>query len=103
MYKLTVFVPRSHLEKVRKAVCDAGAGHIGNYSDCTFYSEGTGTFKPNKGTRPFIGKVDKISRVKEVKLETVVQNNALNKVIKAMKTAHPYEEIAFDIIKLEKI
>jgi len=101
-YKFVVFVPPSHIEKVRKALCRAGAGKIGkDYDNCTFYSYGTGTFRPLTGAKPFIGKVGKIEKVREAKLETIVAKKDLKKVIAAMKKSHPYEEPAFDIYPLK--
>jgi hypothetical protein len=99
-YKLIVFVPKSHLDKVRKAISKAGAGKIGNYDYCTFVSEGIGTYRPLKGARPYKGKVNKIETVKEYRLEAVVPKKLLKKVIAAMKSAHPYEEPAYDVFSL---
>lgn len=100
-YKLVVFVPQSHLENVRIAICKAGAGQIGNYDNCTFMSSGIGTFKPLKGARPFKGQKGKLERVGEARLETIVPAKKIKKVISAMKKAHPYEEPAYDVFKLE--
>jgi len=100
MYKLVVFIPESHLEKVRGAICQAGAGKLGNYDYCTFTSKGTGTFRPLKGAKPYIGKIGKLKKVQEIRLETIVQKKDLRKVIAAMKKAHPYEEPAYDIYPL---
>lgn len=98
LFKLVVFVPRSHLEKVRKAVCAAGAGKIGRkYDNCTFYTFGTGTFRPLKGAKPYLGKHGKLENVSEARLETIVPKKDIKKVIAAMKKAHPYEEPAYDI------
>lgn len=99
--KLVVFVPRSHLEKVRKAMCDAGAGKIGKkYDNCTFYTSGTGTFRPLARAKPYVGKRGKMERVYEVRLETIVAKKDLKKILAAMKEAHPYEEPAYDIYPL---
>ena len=99
--KLVIFVPRTHLEKVRKAVCEAGAGKIGNkYDGCTFTTEGIGTFRPLKGARPFSGRAGKPAKVKEARLETIVAKKDLKKVIAAMLAIHPYEEPAYDVIPL---
>src|SRR5699024_2895633 len=68
LFKLTVFVPLSHVENVRNALSEAGAGHIGNYSHCTFQSKGNGTFMPLEGTNPFIGSTDKLEIVDEMKI-----------------------------------
>jgi len=107
--KLAVFVPKTHIEKVREAICEAGpqhltgwgkAGHIGNYSHCTFNIEGIGTFKPLCGADPYIGKKGKLEKVAEVRLETIVPKQILDEVIKAMLQAHPYEEVAYDVYPL---
>jgi len=101
LFKLVVFVPLSHLEKVRNAVCSAGAGKIGKkYDNCTFYALGTGTFRPRKNAKPFIGKKGGLVKVKEARLETIAAKKDLKKVIAAMKSAHPYEEPAFDVYPL---
>jgi len=102
MYKLVLFVPEKALEKVRKAICSAGAGKIGGkYDNCTFFMKGIGTFRPLKGARPNIGKVGKLEKVKEYRLETIVPGKILKKVIVAMKRAHPYEEPAYDVYPLK--
>lgn len=101
LYKIAVFVPTSHSVKVGDALSEHGAGHIGNYSHCTFQSEGHGTFKPLAGTNPFIGSQEQLEKVAEVKIETIVQENKLANVIRAMIEAHPYEEVAYDIYPLE--
>lgn len=96
-YKLVVFVPLGYEKKVAKAISIAGAGHIGNYSHCTFRTGGIGTFKPLRGTNPFIGKQGQLEEVKEVRLETIVPEEKLEEVIKALMGSHPYEEIAYDV------
>lgn len=100
LYKLVVYVPRTHSEEVRKALCDSGAGHIGNYSDCTFRVEGVGTFKPLEGTNPFIGKTGKVEKVEEHRLETVVPQTLLDNVLRVLFCVHPYEEVAYDLYRL---
>ncbi|MCD5405331.1 MAG: Nif3-like dinuclear metal center hexameric protein [Desulfotomaculum sp.] len=100
-YKLVVFVPKGYQDTVRNAVCTAGAGWIGNYSDCTFQLEGLGTFCPKEGTKPFIGKQGQIERVNEVRLETIVPEDKLSLVVKKMIGAHPYEEVAYDMYPLK--
>ncbi|MCX8001468.1 MAG: Nif3-like dinuclear metal center hexameric protein [Anoxybacillus mongoliensis] len=101
MKKLVVYVPHTHADAVRKAIGDAGAGHIGNYSHCTFNSEGIGTFLPEEGANPFIGQQGKLETVEEVRIETIVPARLQRKVIQAMLQAHPYEEVAYDIYPLE--
>lgn len=100
LYKLVVYVPKDYSEMLRESMADEGAGCIGNYSDCSFSFEGIGTFRPLDGTNPFIGQKGQLERVEEVRLETIVPEVILNKVIKAMLKAHPYEEVAYDVIPL---
>jgi dinuclear metal center YbgI/SA1388 family protein len=99
--KLVVFVPESHRDAVFEAISQAGAGWIGNYSHCSFQLEGTGTFMPREGTNPFIGQEGRIEQVKEVRMETVLPASRQSAVIAAMKAAHPYEEVAYDIYPLD--
>jgi dinuclear metal center YbgI/SA1388 family protein len=99
-YKLVVFVPVESLAEVSNAVFAAGAGAIGNYSHCGFGAEGTGTFLPLEDAKPAIGKKGKLEKVPEIRFETIVPAEKLDKVVAAMKKAHPYETPAFDIIKL---
>jgi len=101
VYKLVVFVPRESAEKVRDAISRAGAGFIGNYSDCTFSVEGTGTFRPLEGTNPYIGETNKLEFVTEYRMETIVPEGILNNVVKSMIEAHPYEEVAYDVYPLK--
>lgn len=101
LYKLTVFVPVSHAEDVRNALSEGGAGHIGNYSHCTFQMKGKGTFKPLEGTNPYIGEKGQLEFVDEYKIESIVPEQNLSTAVKAMVKAHPYEEVAYDIYRLE--
>lgn len=101
LFKLAVFVPVSDAHKVRNAISDAGAGAIGNYIDCTFSTSGTGTFTPLEGTNPYIGTKGVLESVDEVKIETIVQESILKRVISSMLMAHPYEEAAYDIYPIE--
>jgi dinuclear metal center YbgI/SA1388 family protein len=98
--KLVVFVPQDHAGEVMNALAEAGAGHIGQYSHCTFQALGKGTFKPLTGAKPYIGKVDEIEEVDEVRLETIIPRSLRAKVVKAMLAAHPYEEVAYDLYPL---
>jgi len=99
-YKLVVFVPVDALKQVTNAVFEAGAGAIGNYRDCGFHTDGTGTFLPMAGARPAIGKPGKTETVHETRFETIVPADKLDAVVAAMKAAHPYEVPAFDILRL---
>lgn len=99
--KLVVFVPAEHTNLVREALGRAGAGWIGNYSDCTFQLRGTGTFRPREGTNPYIGSQEQLETVEEVRLETIVRASEVDGVLRAMMTAHPYEEVAYDLYPLQ--
>jgi len=99
--KLVVFVPPRNVEDVAAAICGAGAGSIGKYSNCTFRSEGTGTFLPSEAARPHIGRPGVLERVPEVRLESIMPEHRTAAVVQAMLAAHPYEEPAFDIHPLE--
>lgn len=101
LMKLSVFVPKEDAEKVRKALGDAGAGHIGNYSHCSFSSEGTGRFLPGEGTDPYIGQQGKLEEVQEVKVESIYPSKLEKKVLSVLFKSHPYEEVAYDIMLLE--
>ena len=95
--KIVVYAPVTHTEEIKSAMFAAGAGCIGNYSDCAFFSEGKGSFRPLEGTNPYIGSQDKYEIVPEASIETICPQNLTGKVISAMLAAHPYEEAAYDI------
>jgi hypothetical protein len=98
--KLVVFVPADALEEVRDALFAAGAGRIGDYERCSWYAEGTGTFRPLAGAEPTIGTIGKEERVPELRLETVFPAELQDEVVAALRHAHPYEEPAFDVYAL---
>lgn len=98
--KLVVYVPLGHEVEVRDAILDAGAGCIGAYDHVSFSSQGVGTFRGNQGTQPFIGTPGTIESTKEVRLETIVPGSRINKAVSRMLKAHPYEEVAYDLIPL---
>lgn len=101
--KIVVFVPETHTDVVRKAMGDAGAGIIGNYSHCTFSSKGIGRYRPEQGANPHIGEIGKFEEVVEERIETVCSRDKLEEVIKAIKEVHPYDEVAMDVYPLENI
>jgi dinuclear metal center YbgI/SA1388 family protein len=101
--KLVTFVPQDHLQKVRESIFYAGAGHIGNYDQCSFSSSGKGTFRGLEGTNPFIGEQGKLSEEAEIKMETIFPAHNQNKIISALLKAHPYEEVAYDIYSLDNL
>ncbi len=100
LLKLVTFVPLSHVDEVRSALGRAGAGWIGNYSECAFQVQGEGTFRPLEGANPFIGKLGELEYVDEVRLETILPAELAERVVKAMLAAHPYEEVAYDLYPL---
>lgn len=99
--KLVSFVPATHLGQVETAVFAAGAGRIGNYDSCSFGQEGTGTFRGNEHSNPFLGKAGSLSREKEIRVEFLFEVHLERKVIKALLNNHPYEEPAFDVYSLD--
>ncbi len=100
--KIVVFVPESHVDAVREAMAEAGAGKIGNYTGCSFSSKGVGRFLPQVGAHPAIGEVGKVEAVEEERIEAVCAREVLDEVIKAIKVVHPYEEVAMDVYPLEE-
>ena len=98
--KLVVFVPREALDGVREALFAAGAGRIGNYEHCSWYTEGTGTFLGGEGSSPNVGQAGREERVAELRLETVFPTERQADVLAALRRAHPYEEPAFDVYEL---
>lgn len=98
--KLYSFVPTAHLEEVRDAIFKAGGGVIGNYSECSFNVEGRGTFKPNEKARPFVGHKGNRHEEGETKFEVIFPYYLEHNILKALREAHPYEEVAFDVITL---
>jgi hypothetical protein len=98
--KLVVFVPREALDAVRDALFEAGAGRIGNYERCSWYTVGTGTYLGGEGTNPTLGEPGREQRVSELRLETVFPAESQDDVVAALRSAHPYEEPAFDVYEL---
>ena len=99
--KLQVFIPLLFAEKLRNAVFEAGAGHIGNYSECSFNTAGTGTFRPGVDTHPFSGTTGQRKYEEEMKVEVIFPAWLERKIKDAMLQVHPYEEVAYDIISLQ--
>ena len=98
--KLQVFSPVTHSEIIETALFEAGAGEIGNYSECSFVSEGIGSFKPGDGANPFLGVIGARHKENEVKIEVIYPKWRRNQVLQVMKSAHPYEEVAYEISSL---
>jgi dinuclear metal center YbgI/SA1388 family protein len=101
LYKVVVFVPAEAWDAVRDAMATAGAGVIGNYSHCSFRSAGTGTFRPLEGASPYLGEVGQLEQADEFRLEMLVGQRQLPAALEAMRKAHPYEEVAYDVYRLE--
>src|SRR5690625_6893146 len=93
LMKFIVFVPESHVEQIRNALSDSGAGHIGAYSHCTFQSSGQGTFKPLEGTKPYIGTQNELSITQEMKIETIVTSYQIEQVTEAVYQAHTHRDV----------
>ena len=98
--KLVTFCPIDKAANVRNAVFKAGAGYIGNYDYCSFNADGTGTFRANEGANPYVGNIGELHSEKEVRIETIYPIFLEQKILKAMKELHPYEEVAYDIYPL---
>jgi dinuclear metal center YbgI/SA1388 family protein len=101
LFKLVTYVPHSHAEIVLNAMFEAGAGHIGNYSECSFSTDGRGTFKANENTTPYVGNIGERHTELETKLEVICPKWRIESVKKAMIQAHPYEEVAHEITQLD--
>lgn len=99
--KLVTFVPATHLENVKQALFNAGAGNIGNYDNCSFTQEGIGSFRGNEQSDPFIGKKGEVSLEKEIRLELIFEGVHQSAVLSALFQYHPYEEVAYDVYALE--
>ena len=99
--KLVVFVPKSQKEKVEQAIFEAGAGSIGKYDRCNFQSEGKGAFRAMEGSNAYVGNIGELHNEEEVRIETIFPKHLKGEIISAMLNAHPYEEVAYDIYKLE--
>ena len=100
MYKPCVYIPESHLEQVKTALFEAGAGKIGDYDSCSWQVLGQGQFRPLAGSQPYIGQQGVVETVSEYKVEMVCEDRLIKTVIKVLKEAHPYEEPAFDVWQL---
>ncbi len=101
LVKLAVFVPVGHTDTVHRALSDSGAGVIGQYSSCSFNTPGIGTFKAGKGARPAIGTTGKLETAEEVRIESVVPRAILERTVAAVRSVHPYDEMAYDVYPVE--
>ena len=101
LYRIEFYAPADNVEAVKLAMFDAGAGKIGAYEHCAWQTLGQGQFKPGEGSNPFLGNTGELETVEEYKVEMVCNGEAVAAVIQAMKQAHPYEEPAYAVIRLE--
>lgn len=99
--KIVTFVPQKDIDNVRNAIFEAGAGNIGNYDNCSFNSEGKGTFRANENANPYVGKLNELHFEKEIRIETVFPAYLENKIVNSLLKSHPYEEVAYDIYSLD--
>ncbi|MCK5866058.1 Nif3-like dinuclear metal center hexameric protein [Marinobacter adhaerens] len=103
MYKMCYFVPETHVEKTKQALFDAGAGRIGDYDSCAWQCLGRGQFRPLEGSDPFLGHAGEIEAVDEYKVELVCADELIKDALAALKQAHPYEEPAYEIYRIEEL
>ena len=101
MYKLSFFVPDSHVERVKSSVFSAGGGRIGAYDHCAWQVLGQGQFRPLDGSQPFIGEAGGVEQVEEWKVELMVADELIRPVVAALKQSHPYETPAYEVWRLE--
>ncbi len=97
MYRINVYVPKTHVEAVKQALFNAGAGQVGLYDQCCWQTLGQGQFRPLTGSDAFIGKENQLESISEVKLEMVCAKGAIKAALSAMLQVHPYEEVAYDV------
>ncbi|HIF88306.1 MAG TPA: NGG1p interacting factor NIF3 [Candidatus Thioglobus sp.] len=100
MYQISFYVPNNDAEQVKAAMFTAGAGNINNYSHCAWQTEGIGQFMPTQGAEPAIGVLDQLEVLPEFKIEMVCDDNRIDQVVSAMKASHPYEEVAYAVVRL---
>lgn len=100
MYKIVFFVPSDYLDDVKDALFMAGAGRIGEYSQCCWEAQGVGQFKPHEGSAPFLGQQDTLMKVEEFRVEMVCEDSHVKQAVVALRRTHPYEEPAFDVWRL---
>ena len=101
LLKIEVYLPESHLEEVKSAMFAAGGGRVGDYDSCAWQTLGTGQYRPLEGSNPYQGQTGEVESASEYKLEMVCDPALVEAVVAAMKAAHPYEEVAFSVIRTE--
>ena len=101
MYKLNFYVPVDDKERVKQALFDIGVGKYENYECCAYETLGTGQFKPIDGANPAIGQINTLERVEEYKVEMICNGELIKKSVQTLKENHPYEEVAYEVFKIE--
>jgi len=102
MYKLAFYVPAEDKESVKKALFEIGVGKYENYEYCSFETLGIGQFKPIEGAKPFLGEVNMLEKVDEYKVEMICSDELINEAVKVLKETHPYEEVAYEVFRMEE-
>ncbi len=100
LYRLSFYVPGDGLEGVKTALFAVGAGHIGNYDQCCWQTRGQGQFRPLPGSEAVIGELGQLTQLEEWKVEMVCEGKNLKRILAALKAAHPYEEVAYDVLQM---
>jgi len=102
MYKLNYYVPQESKEKTKQALFNIGVGKYKNYEYCSFEALGVGQFKPINSANPFLGEVNKLEKVSEYKIEMICKDELIKQAIEVLKEAHPYEEVAYEVFRIEE-
>jgi hypothetical protein len=100
MIQISFYVPINDAERVKSEMFKAGAGKIGNYTQCAWQTEGVGQFMPTHGAEPAIGVLNQLEVLPELKIEMVCDDSHIDKIVKAMKASHPYQEVAYSVMRL---
>ena len=103
MYKLNYYVPTDAKEKTKEALFSIGVGKFDNYEKCSWETLGSGQFKPIDGAKPSIGSIDKLEVLQEYKVEMICRDDLIKKAVETLKYIHPYEEVAYEVFKMEDI
>ncbi|MDD2356419.1 MAG: NGG1p interacting factor NIF3 [Thiovulaceae bacterium] len=103
MYKLNFYVPVADKERVKEALFDIGVGKFKNYERCSFETLGHGQFKPVNGANPHIGELDRLEIVEEYKVEMICEDSLIKEAVRVLKEVHPYEEVAYEVFRMEEI
>ena len=103
MYKLNFYVPGPEKKRVKEALFAVGAGVFANYEHCAWETLGTGQFKPMSGANPHIGQLNRLERIEEYKVEMICKDELIKKAVEVLKEVHPYEEVAYEVFRMEEI